>query len=599
MDISTLQSQYREAKLDPAALIEEIYSRIDAEGLHPVWISLVPKADNLARIQELAAGGKHDTLPLFGVPFAVKDNIDVVGLPTTAGCPAYAYQPSATATVVQKLLNAGAILIGKTNMDQFATGLVGTRSPYGVCSSVFSSEYISGGSSAGSAVAVASGLASFSLGTDTAGSGRIPAAFNQIAGLKPTRGLISTSGVVPACRTLDCISIFAETCSDAEKVFKVAQGFDSADPYSREPKFPHHVAWDATNFRFGVPQADQLEFLGDSGSAEAYAKAVQGAQQLGGTKVEIDLAPFRAAADLLYAGPWVAERLAAIQSFVAAHETEMDPSVYKIISGAQRFTAVDAFQSAYKLEKLRRTTSKVWESIDVLLLPTAPRTYSIAGVQASPIELNASLGHYTNFVNLLDLAAVAIPAGSKADGLPFGASLIGPAFTDTALLEVADRIHRHTTTTIAASKRSLADTPVLHPPALPPGTMPIAVVGAHLTGQPLNWQLTERRGKLLAATKTLPGYRLFVLPNSTPAKPGLLYEPGFAGPGIELEVWALPIETVGSFLALIPPPLAIGSIRLESGEIVKGFLCEPAGLAGAEEITHLRGWRSYIQQKTK
>jgi allophanate hydrolase len=599
MDISTLQSLYRQSKLSPAEAIEEIYSRIDAEGLHPVWISLVPKADNLARIQELAAGEKADALPLFGVPFAVKDNIDVAGMPTTAGCPAYAYKPAKTATVVQRLLDAGAILIGKTNMDQFATGLVGTRSPYGVCSSVFGSEYISGGSSAGSAVAVASGLVSFSLGTDTAGSGRIPAAFNQIAGLKPTRGLLSTSGVVPACRTLDCVSVFAETCFDAEKVFKIAQGFDPTDPYSRDVKSPTHVTWNATGFRFGVPQPDQLEFFGDAMSAEAFAKALVAAQKIGGTKIEIDFAPFRAAADLLYSGPWVAERLAAIEPFVSEHETEMDLTVYKIISGAQRFTAVDVFQSAYKLEELRRRTSRVWESIDLLLLPTAPRTYTIAAVQASPIELNTNLGYYTNFVNLLDLAAVAVPAGLKSDGLPFGVSLIGPAFTDAALLEVADRLHRHTTETIAASNRKLADTPALQPPALPPGTMPIVVVGAHLTGQPLNWQLTERRGKLLAATKTKPEYRLFALPNSTPPKPGLLYEPGFAGPGIEVELWALPVETVGSFLAMIPAPLGLGTIRLENGELAKGFICEPSGLVGAEEITHLKGWRAYLQQRAK
>jgi allophanate hydrolase len=598
MDISTLQSLYRQSTLHPAELIEKIYARIDAEGLHPVWISLVPKTDNLARAKALAEQGPRETLPLYGIPFAVKDNIDVVGLPTTAGCPAYAYQPAATATAVQKLLDAGAILIGKTNMDQFATGLVGTRSPYGVCGSVFNTNYISGGSSAGSAVAVASELVSFSLGTDTAGSGRVPAAFNQIVGLKPTRGLISTSGVVPACRTLDCVSIFAETCADAERVFNVAQGFDPTDPYSREQTAPHHLNGDASSFRFGVPQADQLEFFGDSDSADAFAKAINAAEQLGGKKVEIDFAPFRAVADLLYSGPWVAERMAAIQPFLDEHGAEMDPTVYKIISGAERFTAVDAFKAGYKLEELRRKTAHVWEKIDVLILPTAPRTYTIAEVHAAPIELNTNLGYYTNFVNLLDLAAVAVPAGAKSDGLPFGVSVIGPAFTDSALLQIADRLHRHCTATIAASERRLDETPALQPPAVPTGTMPVAVVGAHLSGQPLNWQLTERRGKLLASTRTQPDYRLFVLPNSTPAKPGLLYEPGFAGPGIEIEVWALPTETVGSFLAMIPPPLAIGSVRVESGEIVKGFLCEPAGLAGAEEITHLGSWRNYLRQRT-
>ncbi len=597
MDISTLQSLYRESKLHPTALVEQIYNRIHAAGLHPVWISLVPKEENLARARELQSQSSVDTMPLFGIPFAVKDNIDVAGLPTTAGCPAYAYQPGTTATVVQRLLDAGAILIGKTNLDQFATGLVGTRSPYGACSSVFNADYISGGSSAGSAVAVASGQVTFSVGTDTAGSGRVPAAFNQIVGLKPTRGVFSAAGVVPACRTLDCVSIFAETCADAEKIFSVAQGFDSSDPYSRSQKTPPYVAWDATAFRFGVPQNNQLEFFGDSDSAEAFSQAVAALEELGGRKVEIDFAPFRAAADLLYSGPWVAERLAAIEDFVAGHGAEMDPTVYAIISGAKRFTAVDAFKATYRLEELRRATSKVWDNIDLLLLPTVPRAYTIAEVQAAPIELNTNLGYYTNFVNLLDLAAVAVPAGSKGNGLPFGVSLITPAFTDASLLQVADRLHRRLTSTIAASDRKLSETPALQIPALPPGTMPIAVVGAHLSGQPLNSQLIERRGKLISATRTRPEYRLYVLPNSSPAKPGLLHEPGFDGPGIELEVWALPIETVGSFLAMIPPPLAIGSIRLENGAIVKGFLCEPAGLTGAEEITRLGGWRHYLSRK--
>lgn len=595
MDISTLQRLYLESKLRPSAVIEEIYSRIDSEGPHPVWISLMPREANVARVRDLESRNSWEGLPLFGVPFAVKDNIDVAGLPTTAGCPAYAYQPPATATVVQRLLDAGAILIGKTNLDQFATGLVGTRSPYGVCSSVFDREYISGGSSAGSAVAVAMGLVSFSLGTDTAGSGRIPAAFNQIVGLKPTRGLLSTLGVVPACRTLDCVSIFAETCADAARVFGVAQAFDAADPYSRAPR-SKAVTWDASAFRFGVPQRGQLEFFGDRDSAEAFAHAVDALERAGGQKIEIDFAPFRAVADLLYSGPWVAERLAAIEGFVAEHGAEMDPTVYKIISGARRFMAVDAFKADYKLEELRRTTSKVWDFIDMLFLPTAPRTYTIAEVQAAPIELNTNLGYYTNFVNLLDLAAVAVPAGSKTSGLPFGVSVIGPAFTDSSLLAIADRLHRSCTATIATSERRLEETPALQSPAMPAGTMAIAVVGAHLTGQPLNGQLTERHGRLLATTKTAPDYRFYVLPNSTPAKPGLLFEPGFDGPGIEVEVWALPVESVGSFLAMIPPPLAIGSIRLANGELVKGFLCEPAGLVGAEEITHLSGWRNYLSR---
>jgi allophanate hydrolase len=591
MDIDTLHKLYREGKFTPTSMLEEVYDRIEGEPLHPVWISLIPRASNLERARILEAEGMGEKLPLFGIPFAVKDNIDVAGVPTTAGCPAFAYSPSKSATVVERLLNAGAILIGKTNLDQFATGLVGTRSPFGACSSVFNNEYISGGSSSGSAVAVAKGLVSFSLGTDTAGSGRIPAAFNQIVGLKPTRGAISTSGVVPACRTLDCVSIFAETCADANSVYAVAHGFDVSDPYSRKTQ---SLFINNTNFRFGVPRREQLEFFGDVDSAAAYDTAIEAMIQLGGSRVEIDFAPFRAAADLLYSGPWVAERLAALEDFVLKRGPEMDPTVHKIISGAARFSAVETFQATYKLEELRRLTSAVWEHIDFLFLPTAPRSYTIAEVEQSPVELNTNLGYYTNFVNLLDLAAVAVPAGNKSDGSPFGASFNAPAFTEASLLCVADRLHRKLHTTIAASDRLLRLTPELKPPSIPDGYMPIAVVGAHLTGQPLNWQLTERRGILIASTRTRKDYRLYALPNTAPPKPGLVHEPGYNGNGIEVEVWALPSETVGSFLKLIPIPLAIGNLYLEDGQIVKGFLCEHYATQGAREITALGGWRKFL-----
>lgn len=597
MDIASIRLLYKERQLTPSQLIRQIYSRIDAEGEYSVWISLVPEAQNLARAEELESIEDRERLPLFGIPFAIKDNIDFAGLPTTAGCPAFAYSPAETAPVVQKLLDAGAMLIGKTNMDQFATGLVGTRSPYGACSSVFSKAHISGGSSSGSAVAVAAGLVCFSLGTDTAGSGRIPAAFNQIVGMKPTRGALSTRGVVPACRTLDCVSIFAETCSDAETVFLTARGFDESDPYSRT-SVPYQPSWTPYHFRFGVPGEDQREFFGDEASASLYRDAITRLTALGGEPVEIDFAPFRAAAELLYSGPWIAERLATLQPFLSSHGEQMDPSVRQIIAGAERFTAVDCFRAAYELERLRRVTARMWDSVDLLLLPTAPRTYTIAEVQADPVKLNSNLGFYTNFVNLLDLAAVAVPAGLKPDGLPFGVSVIAPAGSDLYLLSVADRLHRAAGGCIAASSRSLEATPPLESAAIEEGRMAIAVVGAHLEGQPLNWQLTQRRGRLVARTRTHPDYRLYVLPNSVPAKPGLVHQPGFGGTGVEIEVWSLPVETVGSFVALIPPPLAIGSIKMQDGGWVKGFLCEPCGIEGAREITSLRGWRNYLAQSS-
>jgi allophanate hydrolase len=588
--------------MKPSETIAGIYDRIESAPLAPVWISLVPRETALARARELEADLQAAAKPLYGLPFAIKDNIDLAGLPTTAGCPAYAYLPTGNATVVQRLLDAGAIAIGKTNLDQFATGLVGTRSPHGACSSVFDSRYISGGSSSGSAVAVASGLASFSLGTDTAGSGRVPAAFNGLIGLKPTRGLLSTHGVVPACRTLESVSILAKTCREAHAVLQVARGFDPLDPFSRAPGEGQDAApWLGGPFRFGVPAADQLQFFGDEEASALYAKAIADMEAIGGEKVEIDFSIFRAAADLLYSGPWVAERLAAIQEFVEAHADQMNPVVREIVYGAKRYTAVDAFAAEYKLREIRRASETEWRRMDVMFLPTTGTIYTHEAVAADPIRLNTNLGYYTNFVNLLDLAAVAVPAGFRTNpsgapsgpgadrsrdregavGLPFGVSLIGPAFSDEALLSVADRFHR-------------APGPPLELKTNPPGCIPVAVVGAHLSGQPLNGQLTERGARLMQTSRTAPGYRLYALPGTVPPKPGLFRDEGFQGPGIEVEVWAVPADRFGSYVAAVPPPLGIGNATLEDGRIVKCFICEPYAIAGAAEITHFGGWRKFI-----
>jgi allophanate hydrolase len=547
---------------DPGERAAQILRRIDEADRPEVWIDRVGMADLTAALtsvaQRLASG---EDLPLAGLTFAVKDNIDVAGMPTTAGCPAYAYTPERSATVVERLLAAGAILIGKTNLDQFATGLVGVRSPYGVCSSVFDERYISGGSSAGSAVAVAKGLVTFSLGTDTAGSGRVPAAFNNLVGTKPTRGAISNDGVVPACKTLDCVSIFTVNAGDALTVLNIARSD------AREAASP----WLGGPFRFGVPSGDQFEFFGDSAAAELFDKAVTRMEERGGTRVEIDFRPFRAAADLLYSGPWVAERLAAIQPFYKAHPEEMDPTVRGIIGGASRYSAVDTFNAMYRLEELREETMTEWERMDVMLLPTTGTTYTIEQVLAEPVALNTKLSYYTNFVNLLDLAAVAVPAGFRANGLPFGVTLIGPAWTDTALHYLASGTS----------------------PATPPGCVLVAVLGAHLTGEPLNWQLTQRRARLKKTCRTGPNYRLY----SLGAKPGLVRDDAVSGPGIEVEVWAVPEKEFGSFVALIPPPLSIGTIALDDGTFVKCFLCEPYAIAGAKEITELGGWRAYLNHR--
>ncbi len=492
--------------------------------------------------------------PLSGLTFAIKDNIDVAGIPTTAGCPAFAYTPTQSADVVERLLAAGAKAIGKTNMDQFATGLVGVRSPYGACSSVFHPEYVSGGSSSGSAVAVAKGLANFSLGTDTAGSGRVPAAFNNLIGVKPTRGLLSMRGVVPACLSLDCVSIFARDLHTAKRALESA---------ACRPLKPA-----AAMRRFGVPS--ELEFFGDVEAQALYEKAVQRMEAAGCVKVDIDYAPFLETARLLYSGPWVAERYAAVGEFIENHPEDTHPVVRDIILGAKRYSAVDTFKAMYRLEELRAITASVWDTIDTLLLPTTGTTYKIAEVEADPLRLNTNLGYYTNFVNLLDLAALAIPAGFRPNnGLPFGVTLIGPANSDLSLLQLAADLDR----------------------------VDVAVVGAHLAGQPLHYQLSERGSTLVKRCKTSPEYRLYALANTAPPKPGLVREDGFAGPGIEVEVWSMPARELGSFVAAIPAPLGIGTLVLDDGSSVKGFICEPAGLAGATEITEFGGWVRYVRYR--
>ena len=555
--------------------VASLYDRLDAEPLNPVWISRVKRESALKRAREIET---HPELPLAGMTFAVKDNFDVAGMDTTAGCPAYAFQPSETATVVRRLEEAGALLIGKTNMDQFATGLVGTRSPYGACSGVFNSRYISGGSSSGSAVAVARKQVTFSLGTDTAGSGRVPAAFNGLIGLKPTRGLLSTHGVVPACRSLDCVSIFAANCIDAHEVWQIARGIDRADAYSREPRAGQGAApWLYSDFRFGVPAAEQLEFFGDEEAAYLFQTAVEHLQQIGGEKVVIDYTPFRLAAELLYGGSWVVERFVAIKDFFRAHSAEMDPVVRNIIGGATKLTAADTFASEYRLRELCAEAATQWREMDVLVLPTTGTIYTHDQIAAEPIRLNSNLGYYTNFVNLMDLAAVAVPGGFRPNGLPFGISLIGTAFTDEALLALAHRYLGGTTPLVDKC----------------PGCVEVAVVGAHLSGEPLNYQLTERGARLLKTCRTATDYRLYALTGTVPAKPGLVRDPSFRGSGIELEVWAMPEDRFGDFVAAIPAPLGIGTVTIDDGDEVKCFVCEPHAMAGATEITHFGGWRAY------
>ena len=586
--ICNLQSAYADGSLTPVATIEALYEVLDSSPLHPVWIYQAPKAATLERARSLAAAA--DRGPLYGIPFAVKDNIDVAGMPTTAGCPAYSYIPKQTAFVVRRLLDSGAILVGRTNMDQFATGLVGTRSPFGACASVFDSRYISGGSSSGSAVAVAGGLVSFSLGTDTAGSGRVPAAFNNIVGLKPTRGLLSTSGVVPACRSLDCVSIFSLNCADAETVFNVASGFDSADIFSR---VPDRQALPASPLRCGIPRPAQLEFFGNHEYRRLYGEAIARLEAIGATIVEIDLQPFSETAQLLYGGPYVAERFAAVGAFVKRNLQQVDPTVGSIIASSEKYSAGDAYRASYTLEQLKRTTRQVWKTIDALVLPTAPTTYTIDSVLQNPIQLNANLGYYANFVNLLDLSALAVPAGFTAERLPFGVTFIAPAFHEQMLLRAAEPF-LHESVAFTGRNTKLASA---HSPGMPQtnGWVSLAVLGAHLHGQPLNHQLTDRGSKFSRTVKTAKDYKLYALTASYPPKPGLIRVPDFEGPGIEAEIWMVPDHEFGGLVAAIPPPLGIGTCLLEDGSSVKGFLCEAWAAEGAPEITRLGGWRAFLQ----
>jgi allophanate hydrolase len=587
LDIANLADGYARGMFKPEDVIGEVYDRVAAQGERPVWISLRPRQETLARAQAAPRG------PLYGIPFAVKDNIDVAGLATTCACPAFAYNPQRSATVVERLEAAGAIVIGKTNLDQFATGLVGTRSPYGIPSSVFNKDFISGGSSSGSAVAVASGLVSFALGTDTAGSGRVPAAFNNIVGLKPTKGLISTRGVVPACRSQDTVSIFALTAADASRVLSEANAFDPEDTFARDFSERKSVAKFPAGLKVGVPNAP-LEFFGDAAAAGLYARSVSRAKELGAEIAEIDFTPFRQAASLLYQGPWVAERLAAIKDFATTQSASMHDPVRSIITAAEKLSAVDVFEGYYRLTELKRLAEREWRKMDMLLLPTAPATYTIADVLADPIRLNSNLGLYTNFVNLMDLSALAIPAGFRPDALPFGVTLIGRAGADEYLAEFGDTMHRALgDASLGATEYSLSKTPAVAPPSTQRHRAQIAVAGAHLSGQPLNRQLIERNARLVRTARTAAGYSFYALANTTPAKPGLIFD-GKGRGGIEVEIWEMDDAAFGSFVGLIPAPLSIGTLALADGSSVKGFLCEAHAVNGALNITSFRGWRAWL-----
>ena len=594
------------AGADWARLLRARLARVRAQAAPHAWITLADEARldvRLAELQAAAAGRRGDellkALPLFGVPFAVKDNIDVAGWPTTAACPAWAREAAQHATAVRRLLDAGAVLIGKTNLDQFATGLVGTRSPYGAPASALVPGRVSGGSSSGSAVSVARGDVAFALGTDTAGSGRVPAGFNNIVGLKPTPGRVSTAGVLPACRSVDCVSVFALTVDDAAAVLAVFEGADDADEYSAFA--PGAAALPAAP-RVGVPRGALVDAA--LGYDRAWAAALQRLRTQGAQVVELDFEPLLAVARLLYEGPWVAERWLAVRPLIERDAGALDPTVARIVGGATRFSAADAFAGQYALQRGRREAQRLWAEVDVLMVPTAPRHPTFEEVAAEPVAANAVLGTYTNFVNLLGWSALAVPAGfaeAASGGLPFGVTFIGPAGADAALATFGSAWQRspgQRELPLGATDRRIDEGSSPAVPPLPrPATarrLPIAVVGAHLSGLPLNGQLLERGATLAERTRTAPRYRLYELQGTQPRKPGLV-RVSAGGESIELEVWLMPEAAVGSFLALVPAPLGLCSVELADGRRVHGFLCEPVALEGALDITAYGGWRAWLQ----
>jgi allophanate hydrolase len=581
--VSVIADRVNSGQQSARSAVQAALDAIDAyDAIQPAtWISRMPPERALALADAVdAAIAAGESLPLAGVPFAIKDNIDLAGILTTAGCPAFAYTPATSAFVVERLIAAGAVPMGKTNLDQFATGLNGTRSPYGAPACVTNRAFISGGSSSGSAVAVAAGLVAFALGTDTAGSGRVPAAINGLVGYKPSKGRWSTSGLIPACRSLDCISLFTRDLADAALIDDVVGTHDVRDPYSHVPE-----NLDRPARRIGVPLLHQRLFLGDATSAHLYEQVLAVLSATGAELVPVDIDFLWEAARLLYDGPWIAERTAALETLLDSDPAVIDPVVREIVMAGRGISAVALFKGEYRRKALETQAERLWVDIDFMALPTTPTLYRIAEMRAEPIHLNSALGLYTNFVNLLDMSALALPAGYRQNNTGFGITLIGPAHADRALM--------------AAGSAYLAAAALPSAPPLDLGehmeTVKLCVVGAHLQGMPLHWQLTSRNATLVKATHTAPTYRLYAMADSVPPKPALVHDES-AGAAIAVEVYELDMASFGSFVVDVPAPLAIGSVTLVSGETVKGFVAEPRALAGAEEITALGGWRAYIER---
>ena len=591
LDIANFRRHYSAGDFTPEMLIDALLAKSANYSANPIWITRLNKTDLQPYLDNLKNRSVAE-LPLYGVPFALKDNIDLAAVPTTAACKEFAYTPENSAFVAQRLIDLGAIPMGKCNLDQFATGLVGTRSPYGAVKNSFNPDYISGGSSSGNAVAVALGLVSFSLGTDTAGSGRVPAAFNNLIGVKPTRGVLSNTGVLPACRSLDCVAIFALNIDDGEHLHNLLAVYDSNDTYSRKEicAVPQRLP---ETFKVGVPRADQLQFFGNEDYQQLFQQFVT---RLSGTSIsgvgaeiiEIDFSPFIDCAKLLYEGPWVAERYAALEGFIATDLDALHAVTKAIIAPATEISAVNAFKAEYQRIGLKSRAEQIMQLVEFIVTPTAGSIFTIEQVNKDPIRLNSQLGYYTNFMNLLDLSSVAIPAGFTATGLPFGVTLVGKAFDDLKLCRRARQILKLSTQLQGATGFPWNPADI----STSQGYFTVAVCGAHLSGMPLNWQLIQRQAVLLEKTQTAPKYRLYALAGGPPFRPGLIRNES-DGAAIEVEVWQMPIEHFGSFMQGIPAPLGIGSVELMDGGWVNSFICEGYVIGTARDITALGSWRLF------
>lgn len=598
MGFSALRESYKTGTATPASVMADIRQRAADYKDHNIWIHLLTESEQAVWLDALK-DKDMDSHPLWGIPFAIKDNIDLAGIPTTAGCVEFAFTPKKSAQVVQQLIDAGAIPVGKTNLDQFATGLNGTRSPIGACHNSFNYDYISGGSSSGSAVSVALGLASFSLGTDTAGSGRIPACFNNLVGVKPSIGLLSATGMLPACRSLDCMTIFAYNTDDANIALAAAEGFDERDGYSRQNPFDNQARQYGLRtgpIKVGVIAAHQLKFFGDESYEKAYLQTLELLEEQGFAFKEIDYAPFDEIAQLLYEGPWVSERYIATQPIIDDNPEAIFPVVREIIAPGGKPPATALFKAQYRINDLKQICLAQMAQVDCLLTPTAGRHFTVAEMLKEPIKRNSELGYYTNFMNLIDLASIAVPTVMTENDMPFGVTLVGPSFSDRMLMSIANRIQQ--TLPLKKGALEVMATPSNTTPVGNNQTIDVMVCGAHLAGQPLNWQLTERGAKLKSKTTTAPVYRMYALAGGPPLRPGLVLDES-NGAAIDVEVWSVPTINFGSFVAGIPAPLGIGKVRLADGSQVAGFICESYGMKDAIEITYLKGWRAYLDTLKK